>query len=177
MSSAQSPSAPAAAPPVAANAPVTPAPAPSVALATPEPASTIVGPELSTREAGLLAAINSERQALGLPALVPRVALTDVARARSRDMRDKNYFAHLYEGGVSAYSLLSAAGVRYSAAGENLAKVAGDEEQSVRVAIEALMRSPSHRDAILDPRYRSVGVGAATDDAMITIFTIIFTDR
>jgi uncharacterized protein YkwD len=168
---------PIAEPPVAANASVTPAPPPDVVLTTAEPASAIAAPELSAREAGLLAAMNKEREALGLPALVPNVALTDVARARSRDMIDKNYFAHFYEGGVSAYSLLSAAGVSYSAAGENLAKVAGDEEQSVRAAIEALMRSPSHRDAILDPRYRFVGVGVATDDAMITIFTTIFTDR
>ncbi len=131
----------------------------------------------SVREAGLLAEMNRERVALGLPALTPRAVLTDVARARSLDMVTLDYFAHFYEGGVTAYSLLSAAGASYSAAAENLAKVAGDEEQSVGVAIEALMRSPSHRAAILDPRYLFVGVGSATDDGGITIFTTIFTDR
>ena len=121
--------------------------------------------------------MNREREQFGLEPLVASAVLTGIARARSRDMTEQQYFGHFHPDGISVYALLQAAGVRYAAGGENLAKVAGDVEHSVRSAIEALMESDSHRENILNPRYRFIGVGSVTDDSGITILTAVFTDR
>jgi uncharacterized protein YkwD len=132
---------------------------------------------LSAEETGLFDAMNEARIANGLPALIVKDMLTDVARARSEEMTRLNYFAHYYEGGTSAFELLRLAGARFSKAGENLAKVHGAGDQSVELAINALMGSVAHRANILEPRYVRVGVGAVTSDDGVTVFTMIYADR
>jgi len=159
---------------------VAPTPVPTAVPVATAPAAAAGPPPtlaLSTRELGLLDAMNAARAERGLPALTLRQDLTEVARARSEEMTRLGYFDHFYEGGTSAYALLAAAGVTYSAGGENLAKVAGDPATSVTLAIQALMDSPTHRDNILGGAYTRVGVGAVTSSEGITIFTMIFTDR
>ena len=170
--SAPPPPAPVASAPAVAAA-VAPAPTAPPPLAAAAPALALLSP----RETGLLEAMNVARRAAGLEPLQIKAALTEVARARSRDMTEHSYFAHFHPDGISAYELLSAAGLTFSAGGENLAKVGGEVEHSVRSAIDALLRSPTHRDNILNPRYRFVGVGSVTSDAGVTILTSIFTDR
>ena len=149
----------------------------SVVASAPAPPPAPEAPVLSPREEGLLREMNREREQFGLEPLVASAVLTGIARARSRDMTEQQYFGHFHPDGISVYALLQAAGVRYAAGGENLAKVAGDVEHSVRSAIEALMESDSHRENILNPRYRFIGVGSVTDDSGITILTAVFTDR
>ena len=68
-------------------------------------------------------------------------------------------------------------GRSFAGAGENLAKVGGDEQASVAVAIEKLMASPTHRENIMSPDFRFVGVGSVTSQDGVTIFTTVFTDR
>lgn len=157
--------------------PAAPASPPPAATPPPRPAPVALAIEFSLRERGLFEAMNEQRASRGVHLLQPGAMLTQVARARSQDMIEKDYFAHFYEGGLTAYTLLVAAGATFAVGGENLAKVYGDTDQSVRVAIEALMDSSSHRDNILDERYRYVGVGSVTNEAGMTIFTMIFTDR
>lgn len=134
-------------------------------------------PTLTDRERGLLDAMNARRSAAGLATLEPLATLTSASRTRSNDMLANNYFAHTSPTGQTWYSLLSSAGVGYSAGGENLAKVSGSVTASVTQAIEALMASPTHRANILNPAFRKVGVGVAGQADQLTIFTSIFTDR
>lgn len=180
--------APAATPttPQAVPASAAPAAAPAVdtAVATAPPVESVTAPpppapsvSLSAKEAGLLEAMNQQRAAAGLEPLVARQDLTTVARGRSADMVANDYFGHFHEGGTSAYSMLTSAGVGYGAAGENLAKVPGDSSTAVQLAIDALMASPTHRENILRGDYRFVGVGERVDANGITILTAIFTDR
>ena len=164
-------------------APAAPA-APSEPIAgvppQPEAAAVVTRPPagaFTSRELGLFDAMNEERLARGLPALIAKETLTDVARLRSEEMTRMGYFAHFYSGGTSAYEFLRQAGARFSTAGENLAKVGGGESESVATAIKALMASPTHRANILNPDFARVGVGAVTNDAGITIFTMIYADR
>jgi uncharacterized protein YkwD len=89
-------------------------------------------------------------------------------------MVENDYFAHFGPDGQSAFALLVEAGMRYSAAGENLAKVSS--KNSVEVAVSALMASPSHRDAILNARYTFAGIGMEMNDAGSVIFTTVFSN-
>lgn len=132
---------------------------------------------LTDREAGLVDAMNARRRAAGLGTLSVYDPLTSASRARSGDMLTNNYFAHSSPSGQTWYSLLGGMGLTYAAGGENLAKVSGSAAASVDAAIEALMASPTHRANILNPAYRRVGVGAASQGDALTIFTSIFTDR
>lgn len=174
-----------AAAPAATATPAAPAPTPAprpVATATPAPAAqpapapappaTVAA--LSTREEGLFAAMNRARIAHGLAPLRLSAELLPIARARSEDMSEHDYFAHFSPDGESVYTLTAAAGLRFSAIGENLARVSGDAERSVAVAIEKLMESPSHRANILNTLFAKAAVGAVTGADGVTVFTTVF---
>jgi uncharacterized protein YkwD len=153
-----------------------PAPAP-MATAPPPAPTAVVAAALSNREQRLLDAMNAQRIAASLPPLRPAGALTAAARARSQDMTAGGYFAHVSPRGETWMTLLNGAGWSFAAGGENLAMVGGDEAQSVAVAIEKLMASPTHRSNILNPAFRLAGVGAVVSASGVTIFATIFTDR
>lgn len=82
-----------------------------------------------------------------------------VARAHSEAMRDRNFFGHDGpDGGIAAR--LRAAGIAFSAAGENLAKLTSVPNPAGH-AHSQFMDSTVHRGVILDSRFRLAGVGVA----------------
>ena len=93
----------------------------------------------------------------------PLLALDDqvqaVARAHSEAMRDQNFFGHNGpDGGIAAR--LRAAGVSFSAAGENLAKLSSVPNPAGH-AHSQFLDSATHREVMLDKRFRLAGVGVA----------------
>ena len=82
-----------------------------------------------------------------------------VARAHSESMRDNGFFGHRGpNGGITAR--LRAAGVSFSRAGENLAKLTSVPDPAGE-AHRQFMNSSGHRDVMLDPQFRLAGVGVA----------------
>ncbi len=65
--------------------------------------------------------INQERRRFGLPRLRESVRLDRSAQGHSDDMVRRDYFAHVSPGGSSPVDRITAAGYRWSAAGENIA--------------------------------------------------------
>jgi uncharacterized protein YkwD len=119
----------------------------------------------------MLALINQERTQRGLPALRMDEQLRAVARRHSRDMLRRGYFGHLSPEGVAPFERMTAAGVHYTAAGENLALA-----PTVEIAHAGLMQSPGHRANILQPRFRRVGIGALAAPPYGIMFTQNFAD-
>jgi uncharacterized protein YkwD len=105
-------------------------------------------------EAQMLALVNRERVANGLRALAPDPEVTLVARKHSGDMFARGYFAHETPEGRSPFDRMQADGVRFQAAGENLALA-----PSLQVAHNGLMNSPGHRANILGKDFGRVGIG------------------
>ena len=105
-------------------------------------------------EAQMLALVNRERLANGLRALAPDPEVTLVARKHSGDMFARGYFAHETPEGRSPFDRMQADGVRFQAAGENLALA-----PSLQVAHNGLMNSPGHRANILGKDFGRVGIG------------------
>jgi len=105
-------------------------------------------------EAKMLVLINEERVTKGLKPLAPDPELTEVARQHSADMFARGYFAHDTPEGLDPFARMRAAGVRYDAAGENLALA-----PTVEVAHTGLMNSPGHRANILQKAFGRVGIG------------------
>jgi uncharacterized membrane protein required for colicin V production len=89
-------------------------------------------------ESRMLVLVNQEREKAGLPPLQADTALRDVARAHSLEMFEQSYFAHISPITGSPFDRMKKAGIRYLAAGENLAYA-----PTVQVAHEGLMNPAS----------------------------------
>jgi len=185
------PTAVASAAPIAQPAPIATAVPTPIATAVPTPIATplptpvatpvpvVSGPPAplpgySARAEGLFLAMNGERLAAGLSALVASEAATAIAMERALDMQQQGYFAHRSPSGTTWLTLVNAAAIPLTAGGENLAKISGDVERSVTIAITKLMESPTHAANILSGYFDSVGVAAVTDERGLTIFVAIF---
>lgn len=98
---------------------------------------------------------NKEREEQGLKPLVWNEQLARTARAHSRDMVERGFFAHNNPDGQTPFDRMKAAGINYSIAAENIA--AG--QATPELAVEEWMNSPGHRRNILNPELRELGVG------------------
>lgn len=120
-------------------------------------------PELESR---MLELVNAERKAAGLKPVRPDTEMTQVARAHSRDMLARGYFAHVSPDGKDLGDRMQQARVGYLAAGENLALA-----PTLFSAHSGLMNSPGHRANILRPQFGRLGIGivdAGTHGLMVT---------
>lgn len=98
--------------------------------------------------------LNQDRAANGLPALTLNSQLTSLADAYAADMIKRGYFSHYNPEGESPFDRMDKAGIKYTAAAENLAI-----NTSVAAAQTAFMNSSGHRANILNSSYTDVGIG------------------
>lgn len=111
-------------------------------------------------EADIVGWINEARQERGLAALVVVDALSAAAREHSRDMACANFVEHYGSDGSTWYSRIQAQGVPYRSASENI--YAGSPQfGGAPAAFAWWMNSQVHRDNILNPKAKQVGVGYA----------------
>lgn len=122
-------------------------------------------------EQTMLGMVNRARIDSGAELLVMDSGLRTAARAHSREMWQRKYFAHdsPYSGDLTERLLRS--GARFTTAGENIA-LAPD----VLVAFRGLMNSPGHRANILDPQFKRIGIGVVSAGILGEMFTQEFTD-
>ena len=113
--------------------------------------------------------LNSDRARYNLSPLVIDPELCRIARIKSEDMRDNQYFAHTSPTYGDVRSMLSQFGYAYTAAGENIAHHA-----TVEKAQAAFLSSPGHRKNIMSSAYTKVGVGVAVDQKGFVYLTQIF---
>lgn len=103
---------------------------------------------------------NQRRVQAGLPALVLNQVLSNAAYTKARDMIDRDYWAHTAPDGQEPWSFFSKFGYKYRYAGENLAR----DFSSASAIVDAWMNSPTHRDNILNPKYKEIGIGITEGD-------------
>ena len=124
---------------------------------------------LSAQEQTALNLLNSDRERYNLPPLTIDPELSRIARIKSADMRDHQYFAHESPTYGDVRSMLRQFGYTYAAAGENIAHHATAEK-----AQAAFLSSPGHRKNILSSTYTKVGIGIAVDPKGFFYLTQIF---
>lgn len=112
---------------------------------------------LQAYETEVIRLTNAERTKRGLTALGTNWQLSRVARYKSQDMINKNYFSHTSPTYGSPFTMMQSFGLRFSAAGENIAY----GQRTPQEVVTAWMNSPGHRANILSPAYTQIGVGAA----------------
>lgn len=98
--------------------------------------------------------VNRERVKLRLRPVSGNCNLARVAYRHASDMSRRNYFSHRSLDGRTLGDRLRQGGVRYSYAGENIAK---GQRTSARV-MSAWMNSPGQRRNILNRNYGRIGV-------------------
>ena len=150
-------------------APQTPAPTPTPEP-TPTPSTVVTG--LTADEQQMLDLVNQARAQNGLSALKVNLELTKVARLKSQDMVDKNYFSHTSPTYGSPFDMMKSFGITYRTAGENLAA-----NSTASAAHNALMASDGHRANILNASYTEVGIGAVASSRYGKMFTQMFIGR
>lgn len=97
---------------------------------------------------------NTERQKKGLPLLVENEALDKAAKLKGENMFAENYWAHFAPSGKTPWDFILGAGYKFTFAGENLAK----NFYSPTEIVNAWMNSPTHRDNLLNPNYKDIGI-------------------
>ncbi|MBI4359256.1 MAG: hypothetical protein HY577_01610 [Candidatus Nealsonbacteria bacterium] len=102
----------------------------------------------------LIELTNQDRQARGLLALKENPVLTQAAYAKAQDMIQNDYFSHVSPGGLSPWYWFKKSGYNYRVAGENLAIGFLDSGEVEK----AWNNSPSHRQNLLSPSYKEIGI-------------------
>lgn len=130
---------------------------------TPQPAT---GWDQSAAEATLWQLLNGDRTNNGLAPLPKHSTLVSLARWRSKDMVDRDYFNHVIKGtNYQVYHWYDTNGLSYSAGGENIGYNNGYSDADSPVKInEGFMASSGHRANILNPNWSHGGVGAYGKD-------------
>lgn len=126
-------------------------------------------------EAALFERVNADRLNAGLQPVQPDPALLPIARTRAAAQLSAPQLSHYDGSGKLAFvELIERAGLRYSLAGENLARLHAPEAAAAEQAEQALMDSPTHRANILGPTFNRMAVGAATDASGRIAFAQVF---
>ena len=118
--------------------------------------STHLFSDIATQD--LLALINQTRQEKNLSPLVLNNRLTSAASQKANDMLANDYFQHVSPAGVTPWYWIKQTGYNFEYAGENLAMDFFETSDVFR----AWMNSPTHRDNILNPNYKEIGIAVAS---------------
>ncbi len=113
--------------------------------------------------------LNQDRANNGLSALTLDPELCRIARIKSTDMFQNNYFAHQSPTLGNAGDLLRSNGYKFSGWGENIAHHA-----NVTKAQAAFMSSDGHRRNILGSQWTKMGIGVCFDKNGFVYVTQIF---
>lgn len=103
------------------------------------------------------AALNADRVANNLPPLAVNATLQRVATKRAQEV--SVLFSHTRPDGSSCFTAFDEFGASYGFAGENIAS----GYMSAEDVELAWMNSPGHRENILRPEFRQVGIGIYSD--------------
>lgn len=123
-------------------------------------------------ESEVLRLVNIERQKEGLTPLVADSQLSNVARKKSEDMATNNYFSHTSPTYGSLSNMLKSFGVKYNAAGENIAR----GQSTAQSVMNGWMNSSGHRANIMNPSFHKIGIGMAESKDGRKYWTQTFTN-
>lgn len=132
---------------------------------------TIPGPSsVKAFEDEVVRLVNVERSKKGLQALKLNWELARVARYKSQDMVNKKYFSHTSPTYGSPFKMMESFGIRFSAAGENIAY----GQRTPAEVMNSWMNSSGHRANILSTSYTQIGVGLAKTSSGVCYWTQMF---
>jgi len=99
--------------------------------------------------------VNKERAKQGIAPCKLNWELSRVARTKSQDMVNKNYFSHQSPTYGSPFQMMKQFGIQFRTAGENIAS----GQQTPAAVMQSWMNSQGHRENIMNPSFDEIGVG------------------
>ena len=128
--------------------------------------SVVSGWNQGSAEATAWQLMNGARTNNGLAPLQQHGTLISLARWRSQDMLNRDYFSHTIPGcGCEVYTYFDQNGLNYVWGGENIGWNSGQADANSPVAVHnSWMASAGHRANILNGRWSHGGIGAAAAD-------------
>lgn len=111
--------------------------------------------DVTSYEKEVIRLVNEIRAKNGLKKLTENWELSRVARYKSQDMKDNNYFSHTSPVYGSPFQMIGDFGISFKSAGENIAKGYTTPE----AVVNGWMNSSGHRANILNSSYTQIGVG------------------
>lgn len=120
-----------------------------------KPATEQTNGAVSEFEKKVVELTNAEREKQGLAPLELDVELSKVAKDKSKDMQQNNYFSHNSPTHGSPFDMMKKYGIQYNTAGENIAQ----GQQSPEEVVNAWMNSEGHRANIMNENFTHIGVG------------------
>ncbi len=133
------------------------------------PGQKITIPTVTTtaQENEVIRLVNVERARAGLQTLSSNWQLCRVARYKSADMANRGYFSHTSPTYGTPFQMMENFGLRFTAAGENIAYGQSTPAQVMR----DWMNSPGHRNNILSGSFSQIGVGLAKSSSGVYYWT------
>jgi uncharacterized protein YkwD len=131
----------------------------------------------SSSAADLVALTNRSRASAGLKALRVDSSLSSVARWRSKDMIQRDYFSHTIPGYGKVWDKLHAIGYCYKVGGENIGWNNYPDDIATAAIHKMFMNSAGHRANILGRAWDVIGVGAYKGPTGKKMWTVLFADK
>jgi LysM repeat protein len=158
-------------------APPRPTPAPvqvNRPTATPLPPP----PSLAEMEQQMVAGVNAERQAAGLPPFQVDEEVDNMALAHAQDMVVRGYFGHTTPEGTTLRDRFEEWGIGSTAnVGEDIQRNTRPAGESVQFALTWFMNSRPHRANILHPQHNRIGVGIVEGPPGWYTYVLVFAQR
>ncbi len=120
----------------------------------------VLGATTVLNQQNIIVELNISRQKNGFTQLHPNEQLNRAAQAKANDMVSHKYWSHIAPDGTTPSQWIDDTCYNYSVAGENLAR----GFSTTPGVMKAWDESPTHRDNMLDSRYRDVGVAIMPSD-------------
>jgi len=102
----------------------------------------------------LIEMLNTQRQEQGIGILVENIELNEAAMLKAQNMFEQGYFSHNSPSGITPWFWFKMAGYDYYYAGENLGVGFLDSSE----IHQAWNDSPLHKDNLLNPKYKEIGI-------------------
>jgi uncharacterized protein YkwD len=135
--------------------------------------TSLIGDELNHALAEeILRLTNEERVQHGLPPFARHEALEGAAEQHSQEMRELNYFSHTspVAGRTTPRQRVNEFGVNPQLVAENIFECSGyDVELTSKFAVEAFMKSPGHRQNVLNPTATHIGIGFVAQNGSVSV--------
>lgn len=100
---------------------------------------------------------NIEREKHGMSPVVENEKLNLAASKKAVNMFEENYWAHYSPSGKDPWGFIQGEGYKFIYAGENLAR----NFYTAQEVVDAWMASPTHRENLLSPRYKDIGIAVS----------------
>lgn len=156
-------------------APPRPTPSPQQPKATPKPIAP--PPSLVEMEQQMVAGVNAQREAAGLPPYQVDEEIAAMALKHAQDMVVRGYFGHVTPEGNTLQDRFFEAEINAANVGEDIQRNTRPANETVDFALNWFMNSRPHRANILHPHHNRIGVGIVEGPPGWYTYVLVFAQR